>query len=103
MTFDEETPIVSIVNLSLKEALKQLPNFEPDIWSISLFSIIWRTNLIFYKLESYSTRSSHISRVLLSSCKLYIFQKKKHFRGNIEKNAVKCCNLTLVDLFSGDL
>ena len=45
--------ISSIVNLSiLKEALKQLPDFEPDIWTIRLFHITWRTNFIFQKLGS---------------------------------------------------
>ena len=35
MKFKKEIIICSIANLSLlKEALKQLPNVEPDIWTI---------------------------------------------------------------------
>ena len=60
MTFDEEIIISSIVNLSLKEALKQLPNFEPDIWTISLFSIIWRTNLIFGQFHFFPSYGGRI-------------------------------------------
>ena len=65
MIFKEEINYLQhCFNLSLlKKALKQLPNFEPDIWTIWLFYITWRTNLIFQKLESYSKRSFHISRV----------------------------------------
>ena len=34
---------------------------ETDICTIRLYFITWRTKLIFSKLESYSTKSSHIS------------------------------------------
>jgi len=69
--FDEE--ILSSPALLI---LKQLPNFKQDNLDNLTFFITLRTNLIFLKLESYSTRSSHIYLVLGSFKVLKIGQKK---------------------------